>query len=106
MVLSFNFLELGHAALCSEATWTTPVVLRSGPMSKLDGGWSRFLTEYLRIQLLGAHGLVTAGIPLVIDGRPVLLHARLTHAVADGEGHALWVLLSATHFPLAWLQRE
>ena len=36
--------------------------------------------------LLGEQGLATAGIPVIVDGRPILVHGRLTNILADGDG--------------------
>ena len=86
MVLSFSFTELGNAALCRDWTWCTPVVVRSTAIASVKGGWSNMLGRYLRMQLLGAHGLTTAGVPLVIEGQHFLLFAKLSNLLSDGEG--------------------
>lgn len=86
MVLSFSFLELGQFALNNGAVWQTPVCLRTTLIHQVEGGWPRFLRDYLRRQLFGPSGLATAGVPLELDGRVVLLHARLTNILSDGDG--------------------
>ena len=44
------------------------------------------LAVFLRRHLLGADGLATEGCPLTVDGRDVLLYAKLTNLLSDGEG--------------------
>lgn len=86
MILSYNFLELGQAALSDEAFWHTPVIVRHNTIREVVGGWSRMLRDYLRLQLTGASGLATAGVPVKLGGENVLIFARLTNLLADGEG--------------------
>ena len=86
MNLSFTFLELGRDALWHEAIWMTPVCVRSGMLAKVIGGRSHMLRRYLRLQLLGDNGLATAGVPLVLNGHNLLLYAKLSHVLGDGDG--------------------
>jgi hypothetical protein len=44
------------------------------------------LKEFLTSQLFGDGGLMTAGVPVVVRGRPVMLFAKLTNLLTDGEG--------------------
>ena len=87
MVLNYSFLELG-AALSSKISWITPVVLRSSIISKVQGGWSHFLRRYLQVHLCSATGITTAGVPLQLhdDEPPILLYAKLTSILSDGDG--------------------
>jgi hypothetical protein len=86
MVLSFSFLELGQAALCQGLAWQTPVCLRASLIHSVVGGWSHFLKVYLRRQLVGPCGLSTSGVALVLSGQPVMLFARFTNLLSDGDG--------------------
>lgn len=86
MNLSFSFRELGQAALCSDVAWFTPVCIRSHILSDLAGGWPHAFREYLKLQLLGVQGLQTAGVPVVVDSQPVMVFARLTNVLTDGDG--------------------
>ena len=56
MNMSFSFLQLGRA-LHSDGTWMTPVSVRSSMIAQVQGGWSRMLSLYLRLQLASATGL-------------------------------------------------
>ena len=76
MVLSFSFLELGEA-LRTEAAWLTPVVLRSDVIARTEGGWSYLFGCVMRLMLLGAEGFATAGVPLSVEGEPVLIARRV-----------------------------
>jgi len=86
MVLSFSFRELGQAALCHDWAWCTPVVVRTTTISQTRGGWSSLLGHYIRRQLFGPHGLLSAGVPLDIQGSTVLLFAKIGNLLSDGEG--------------------
>jgi hypothetical protein len=86
MVLSFSFLELGQAALSQGLAWQTPVCLRASLIHSVVGGWPHFLKVYLQRQLVGPCGLATSGVALVLSGQPVMLFARLTNLLSDGDG--------------------
>lgn len=91
MNLSFNFLELGVDVMWHESTWMTPICVRHAVIAKVPGGWSRMFRQYLRLQLLGDTGISTAGLPLMLAGKPFLLFAKLRHVIADGDGfRMLW----------------
>ena len=47
------------------------------------------LREFTRLHLLGAEGLQTAGVPIIVDGAPTMLFARLTNLLSDGDGFRL-----------------
>ena len=87
MNLSFNFLNLGLAVLSNDATWITPITIQSKVMTRIPGGWSNVLRRFLRITLLGDEGLMTAGVPLELDGSIYLLNAHLHGMITDGDGH-------------------
>ena len=86
MVLSFSFLELGQEKLWHEECWFSPVVVRSKIISRAQGGWSGMLRAYLNAHLLSATGIATAGLPLMLNGQPFMLFAKLSHMLADGDG--------------------
>lgn len=87
MVLSFTFLQLGQHAISNGVAWITPSVLRSVVLADIRGGWSACLRAYLERQLLDTtDGLATAGCPLQIKGRTIVLYARLTNLLSDGDG--------------------
>jgi hypothetical protein len=86
MVLSFTFRELGPAAMSSAVAWHTPVIVRTTIIGQVTGGWSHLLALYLKKQLLGPSGIATAGVPLVLDGQVVLIFAKLTNLLSDGDG--------------------
>jgi hypothetical protein len=86
MVLSFTFRELGPAAMSSALAWHTPVIVRTQIIGQVAGGWSHLLALYLKKQLLGPSGLATAGVPLTLNGEVVLIFAKLTNLLSDGDG--------------------
>ena len=87
MVLSVSFLQLGQVALSLGRCWVTLATVRvSGGIDHVAGGWTTMLTGLLTDLLFGVNGLSTAGIPLRVDGRAMLLYARLTNVLADGDG--------------------
>ena len=47
------------------------------------------LRIFLERLLLGPTGLETVGIPVVMDGEPRLIFARLTNLLSDGDGHRM-----------------
>ncbi len=52
----------------------------------MEGGWARCLRAFLEHILLDPCGLATGGVPLSLDDGPVMLFARLSNVLADGEG--------------------
>ena len=42
-----------------------------------------------RLHLLGPSGLATAGAPVIVNGRPVLIYASLKYVIADLGGHRM-----------------
>ena len=42
-----------------------------------------------RLHLLGPSGLATAGAPVVVNGRPVLIYATPEYVIADLDGHRM-----------------
>lgn len=89
MNLSFNFLELGPAALSQDWTWLTPVCIRSCVIREVSGGWPCLLRQFLRLLLLSPSGLCTGGVPIMLGGQPHLLHARVAVMLSDGDGQRL-----------------
>jgi hypothetical protein len=55
-------------------------------MRKIPGAWSHVLGRFLEIALLGAQGLQTAGVPIMIFGECYILKARLKVLITDGDG--------------------
>ena len=58
------------------------------------------LALFCRRLFLGAVGFSTAGVPLMIHGRPVLIYARLSVVISDGDGLRLaycWRGASSIH---------
>jgi hypothetical protein len=99
MNLSFSFRELGQEVLCSEIAWFTPVCIQHKVMVSLKGGWSNALREYLKLHLGGPLGIQTVGVPLTIGGSVVMLYARLTNVLTDGDGFRIgydWRASSST----------
>jgi hypothetical protein len=86
MVLSFSFLEFGQVSLSKAIAWQSPVCMRAGLIHQVVGGWSHVLKTYLQRQLLGTGGLAGEGLPLVVNGKPLLLFAKLTNLLSDGDG--------------------
>ena len=78
-------------AVKKEVCRCTPMTLRACIAHEIPGGYSRVLAMYLRVHLLGAHGSLTAGVPLDLGahGGLVVLWAKLANLVADGEGFQL-----------------
>ena len=44
------------------------------------------LRAYLNAHLLSETGISTAGLPLMLNGQPFMLFAKLSHMLADGDG--------------------
>ena len=86
MVMSFAFRELGQAALTRTSVWSTPVIVRSCMIQQVVGGWPHFLKIILKLLLLDPCGLATGGVPLELNGAPLMLFARLGNILSDGEG--------------------
>ena len=86
MVLSFSFLELGQIALTRSVSWITPVCLRHSVIESTPGGWSNLFRIFLHRLLLGPCGLIASGVALQIRDRNVLLRARLSNVLSDGDG--------------------
>jgi hypothetical protein len=56
---------------------------------QVKGNWSAMFKAYLQLQLFGPCGLATSGVPLTMSsGEPLLLFAKLSNVLADGEGLA------------------
>lgn len=89
MNLSFTFVELGKDALWHESIWLTPICVRHAMIDRVDGGFSAMFKRYLKLHLLGATGLSTAGVPITINGQHVLLFGKLSFLLADGDGFKL-----------------
>lgn len=89
MVLSFSFLELGQDKLWHEECWFSPVLVRSKIIGRAQGGWSGMMRAYLNAHLYSATGIATAGLPLMLNGQPFMLFAKLSHMLADADGHRL-----------------
>jgi hypothetical protein len=86
MVVSFSFLELGQEAVSTGFGWFTCAVLRSSVIAQVEGGWSRCLRLLLERLLVGPLGVSTAGWALRVGGQDVLVFARLTNLLSDGDG--------------------
>ena len=85
MVTNFTFLELGPATY-SDSAWWTVAVARTRTIAQVVGGWSRMLRDLLKFMLLSPTGLMTAGIPLVINGQHVCIFAKVACLLSDGDG--------------------
>ena len=81
-----NFAELGQVALTCTATWV-PICVRAAMCDSIEGGWSAMLGIFLERLFDGPQGFFTAGVPLEIDGRVVLIYSRLRWLMSDGAGH-------------------
>ncbi len=87
MVLNFSFLELGQGALSQGHAWVTAAVARAhGVIDKAAGGWSAMLRLFLERLMVGPEGLSTAGFPLTVEGRSLLVFGKLANILADGDG--------------------
>ena len=86
MALSFSSLELGQSALFHEWAWVTAVCIRSSQLGKVEGGWAGALRQFLHTLLLGPLGMATGGVPLEIGGSPIMLFAKVTNMLSDGDG--------------------
>ena len=85
MCLSFSFEELAPY-LHYDAAWVSPVAVRSTLIKEVDGGWSAMLREFLMLFLLGKTGLMTAGLPLRIQGGVRFIYATVGAMLSDGDG--------------------
>ena len=83
MVVSFNFLELGMALMSHELSWVTPACVRTVVIVEIDGGWSHMFARLLRLMFTGALSMSRVGIPLVLNGHPLLLFAKMHAMVTD-----------------------
>ena len=86
MVCSFSFVELGQTALSTGTGWITCVVLRATQLAAIRGGWSACLRRFLERQLFGPNGLASTGLPLTVGGQHILLFARMSNLLSDGDG--------------------
>ncbi len=89
MVLSFTFLEFGQEALSESAAWSVPLVIRSGIMHKVVGGWARVLRDFLNVLLFGTAGIAEGGVPIHCAGQDLLLFGSVHAMIADGDGHKI-----------------
>ena len=89
MNLSFTFAELGEYNIRIDDAWFTPIIVRHNMLAEIDGSWGAMLRDYLRLQLLSATGLTTAGVAVTIWGVDLLLFASLQYIVADLDGHRM-----------------
>ena len=86
MVLSFSFIELGRVLLTRADTWVTPLVIRHTMLETISGGFPRVLRDFLKLQLLGPQGLLTVGVPLMVNGAPMTIFAKVQFLLGDGDG--------------------
>ena len=86
MVVSFNFIELGSVLLSRADTWVTPLVIPHTKLEHISGGFPRVLRDFLKKQLLGPHGLLTVGVPLMVNGAPLPIFAKVQFLLGDGDG--------------------
>ena len=87
MNVYYTFADLGAEVICLNEAWFNPVSILVSDMHNFDGQWSALLRHYLRLQLHGESGLMTAGVPLNLNGTVYVLKAELTAIVSDGDGH-------------------
>jgi hypothetical protein len=78
--------------------WVPAVVVRTAIIDKAVGGWSGMLRLFLEDLLLGAEGLSTAGLPLMIGERCVAIRATVSNILADGAGIDFHSLVGMLHF--------
>ena len=69
MVTSFNFMEIGPAALCHEMTWMTFALCRSHVIKHVLGGWPRMFKMLLHMLILDNLSFSQAGCPLRLNGQ-------------------------------------
>ena len=86
MVVFYCFQELSDEIVCSDYAWLIPVVVRTTVIKIVKGNWSAMLRQYLRVQMLGAHGLAAHGVVFMINGAPLHLHAKSTDVLSDYDG--------------------
>ena len=86
MVLSITFAELGRQSLGKDAVWVTPVVVRHSMIEKVKGGWSRMLTAFLKLMMLGTNGLQTCGFPISVSNVEVVVWGCMGYMFSDGDG--------------------
>ena len=85
MTLSFSFVEL-RAWLHHDHAWVTPLAIRSTVLAQVQGGWSAILRAFLRLLLIGAEGMQTAGYPVPLGNSQRLLFAKVHTLLSDGDG--------------------
>ena len=56
---------------------------------KVEGGQAHMLRTFLEYFLLHPCGLAAGGVHIEVDDGPRMIHARLSTALADGEGHKI-----------------
>ena len=86
MVLGFNFVELGEEVLGKDYSWFIPVVMRTQMIHDVLGGWSHVLATCLHTQLLGAQGLRTTGVVVMLNGSPLQMFADVDGILPDYDG--------------------
>ena len=89
MNLSFTFLEFGEHLIRSDNAWLTPVIVRHSWFRHIRGGWGAMFCKYLKLHLLSPTGLATAGAPISVFGKEVLIFASLEFMIADLDGHRM-----------------
>ena len=73
--------------LWSDDFWFTPILVRTDFVQNAVGGWSAMLRIFLNVFLKGPTGISTAGLPLELGEELFHLLAKVSHFVADGDGH-------------------
>ena len=96
MNLAMNFIQM-DLLLYSDATWFLPVVVRSTYMNKVPGCWPRMLGVFMRSIMCDPASMAEAGIPLLIDGQPLIIFGKISDMVTDGDAFRLgWSVFSST----------
>ena len=86
MVVSCSFLDVGQACLSDDAAWMTPAIIRSCILRTIEGGWGRMLSLFLHHLLKGPLGFSTAGVAVELGDGPLIIYAKLSVLLTDGEG--------------------
>lgn len=88
MVLSLTFREFGQHYISNGRAWFTCIALRTSVIEQIEGGWSRCLRVFLHRLLYCPNGFATAGVPVTCGTETLLLFAKVSNLLSDGQGLA------------------
>ena len=79
----FSFAEFGRENLFRDEVWLMPLVARTRDLARIEAGISALTRHLLRAFFVDQPDNFTNRVTLILGGRPILIHAKLRHVVAD-----------------------